>query len=1008
MYELHIRRDFREQMPPDSRIFSSGKILFEDLAAARSAVDELMKKSAKNPELSAENLYAMGIIHTAFHTIIRHYFSSEAQKTGRGVYHHIQTKMNSSSLQKILQTCIRYFPSEDLYRRGIDPGTYLNAAGDGDERAEHVLENLFVLHLENMNPAFNPAAAMINNKELRAFRSYTELVEHIRNSLSPQGNSSGSDIDPYSLLLEPARRFPTSLQDQLECIMELWSDVLGDMLPVLLRAVDYLKEVNSFAARAGADFGGGDMSPYEYSDIEDHADFSHDTDWMPRVVLLAKSTLVWLDQLTKKYNRHIHRLDQIPDEELDIMQSQGFTSLWLIGLWERSPASREIKQRCGNSDAVSSAYALYCCEISQSIGGWEALSDLRQRCAARGIRLAADMVPNHTGIDSLWVQEHPDWFLSLPQVPYPSYTFSSENLSSSSNMGVYLEDHYYDQSDAAVVFKRVDFGTGETRYIYHGNDGTSMPWNDTAQLDYLNPDTREAVIQTILHVAGNFPIIRFDAAMTLAKKHIHRLWFPAPGSGGDISSRSEHGLSWEEFNRIMPREFWREVVERIDKEAPETILLAEAFWMMEGYFVRNLGMHRVYNSAFMNMLKNEKNAEYRETIKNTIAYDPEILKRFVNFMNNPDEDTAIAQFGDGDKYFGVCTLMVTMPGLPMFGHGQVEGFTEKYGMEYQRAYFDEDPRMDLIQRHEREIFPLMKKRELFSGVEHFRLYDVLSDTGVLENVFAYSNASAGTGADEGDGADGVGERALVVYNNSFQTAAGYIPQKIAEDFALSAHADTYCLLQESRSGLWYIRSSNDLARQGFFVSLQGYEAQVYLNIHEIHDDQYASWRQLHDELAGIGTYNIHKAAQDIRFRSVITRALADLFSSPLPTAEQRAKQITNPSGDSAQNTAELLRNYQRFLEQLAPYSNNPKFVPQKLQAFEAALNNLRNTAAATAALSVADTAAVAKTGAGAATDTRRQSGSHQLAALIIQNLEEYRDNWSLESYLDAENIFEKR
>ena len=32
---------------------------------------------------------------------------------------------------------------------------------------------------------------------------------------------------------------------------------------------------------------------------------------------------------------------------------------------------------------------------------------------------------------------------------------------------------------------------------------------------------------------------------------------------------------------------------------PDTLLLAEAFWLMEGYFVRTLGMHRVYNSAWL-------------------------------------------------------------------------------------------------------------------------------------------------------------------------------------------------------------------------------------------------------------------------------------------------------------------------------------------------------------------------------------------------------------------------
>src|ERR1044071_1392426 len=87
----------------------------------------------------------------------------------------------------------------------------------------------------------------------------------------------------------------------------------------------------------------------------------------------------------------------------------------------------------------------------------------------------------------------------------------------------------------------------------------------------------------------------------------------------------------------------------------------------------------------------EDNAQYRLVVKNTLEFDPEILKRYVNFMNNPDERTAVDQFGKGDKYFGVCTLMVTLPGLPMFGHGQIEGYTEKYGMEFRRAYAQEAP-----------------------------------------------------------------------------------------------------------------------------------------------------------------------------------------------------------------------------------------------------------------------------------------------------------------------------
>ena len=81
-------------------------------------------------------------------------------------------------------------------------------------------------------------------------------------------------------------------------------------------------------------------------------------------------------------------------------------------------------------------------------------------------------------------------------------------------------------------------------------------------------------------------------------------------------------MSRAEFERLMPHEFWREVVDRVAAEAPDTLLLAEAFWLLEGYFVRTLGMHRVYNSAFMHMLRDEDNAGYRKVIRDTRRVRP--------------------------------------------------------------------------------------------------------------------------------------------------------------------------------------------------------------------------------------------------------------------------------------------------------------------------------------------------------------------------------------------------
>jgi glycosidase len=677
----------------------------------------------------------------------------------------------------------------------------------------------------------------------------------------------------------------------------------------LLTTLDVIKEEEK-------PFWGGAPGPTEvitYQGLDEYEKFSPDQEWMPRTILMAKSTLVWLYQLSKKYEKEITRLDQIPDEELDELADRGFTGLWLIGLWERSNASRTIKQWMGNPEAAASAYSLYDYDIAAELGGWGALAGLRERCFRRGIRLGSDMVPNHTGLDSRWIMEHPERFLQLPYPPFPTYIYNSGNLSNRDGVGIQLEDHYYSRSDAAVVFKRMDFRTGDTRYIYHGNDGTSMPWNDTAQIDFLNPEAREAVIRTIIGVCQQFSIVRFDAAMTLAKRHIQRLWYPEPGHGGDIASRSEHAVSNDEFNRRIPNEFWREVVDRCAAEAPHTLLLAEAFWMMEGYFVRTLGMHRVYNSAFMNMLKKEENAKYRATIKNTLEFDPEILKRFVNFMNNPDEETAAAQFGKGDKYFGICTLLVTMPGLPMFGHGQIEGFEEKYGMEYRRAYRDEQPDSYLVERHKRDIFPLMKRRHIFSGSAGFRLYDFYTSDGhVDENVFAYSNRNWD-------------DRALVLYNNSYYETSGWIKQsspaipqesggflKDTLTEALSIHGEGcyFTCLREQRSGLWFIRSSKSLSENGLFAVLKGYESQVFMDIHEREDGLPVDspwacrWSRLNHHLEGRGVASLDAAVEDI-FLADLYRPFTALFESRrIDTLREALKNAA--AGKTASNPEEAL------------------------------------------------------------------------------------------------------
>jgi len=891
---FHVSRDARDFYKFQDEFFAyRGKAQIPNFQTARGFANEMNQKRdivsdpAQIVQASAVN--AVALIHGIQQYILRLYLNRHPGALSRAL-NQVEAQIGEAT-QKTLDTFVQRFPPQPIYHNTMTPYEYMMALYDARPNREATLEELLMLWLSNANPAFKPFLEIFGDEKLRTQTAYAQLTASLNQYFSQIAQSDpGDGLFPagqniIDLLLEPIRRAPDSLDQQLQILLESWRGTLDESLIMrLMTVIDAIKEDYRFLFGGGGappDFvPGASMQVLTAAEMAAGAEFEPeaftlDREWMPNLVLMAKNAYVWLDQLSKKYGQELIRLDQIPDAELDQLAKWGFTGLWLIGLWERSEASKRIKHLSGNPDAVASAYSLWDYQIAQRLGGEEGLQDLRARAWKRGIRLASDMVPNHVGIDGKWVVEHPEYFVSLDYSPYPNYTFNGPDLSTDSRVGIFLEDHYYDRSDAAVVFKRVDRHTGSVKYIYHGNDGTTMPWNDTAQLNYLNAQVREAMIQLIIDIARRFPVIRFDAAMTLVKRHVQRLWWPEPGSGSGISSRAQFGITKSHFDRLMPEEFWREVVDRAAVEAPDTLLLAEAFWMMEGYFVRSLGMHRVYNSAFMNMLRDEENAKYRSLMKNTLEFDPEVLRRYVNFLNNPDEKTAVEQFGKGDKYFGVTMLMLTMPGLPMFGHGQVEGFSEKYGMEYYRAYYDETPDGWLIERHERELFPIVKKRYLFAGVENFLLYDFDTMGGIDENVYTYSNR-------RGD------ERTIVAYNNRYHSTAGWIRNSVAfsikidgteeraltrrtlgDGMAIAPEPDLFVTFRDIRSGLEYIRNVQELVDRGLYVELGGYQYVLFLDFKVVRDTA-GYYRRLAESLGGRGTQNLNDALQEMIMEPVLT------------------------------------------------------------------------------------------------------------------------------------------
>jgi len=948
--EFHISRSIREKLALDDVLFSyTGNIVFANVAASRKLAQQLNelreKESAGTPldpsrVVHAGALFAMGLIDELAHALVAQYRKTIDPNVLSAAVSWFTSQSDAAKLDRLLLTFTEQFPSVAVYRGELTAKQWLAGSTDGLSNREAALEELMLLWIANINPAFKAFGELFEDSKLKQQTIYSNVTAALPGYFATRplfAPEIGSLIDA---LRAPFLASPDSLTGQLDYIREHWAKHLGEDLRRVLLAIDTLREEDlaiwmqfnppapdwyrhGQPGRGGEGFVGDEYIGFDdqyiigpdgkrklrydkdyQAPLNEYEAFSVDQAWMPTVVLMAKSTYVWLEQLSKKYGRHIHRLDHIPDEELRLLNERGITGLWLIGLWERSVASRTIKRLRGHHDAVASAYSLKDYQIAEDLGGNHAYEHLRDRAAAFGLRLASDMVPNHMGIDSPWVIEHPDWFINRWESPFPAYSFNGPDLSTDSRVEIKIDDHYYDQTDAAVAFRLRTHADGSTRYIYHGNDGTTFAWNDTAQLDYSKAYVREHVMQVILHVARLFPIIRFDAAMVLAKRHVQRLWFPLPGAGGSIPSRAENAMSQEEFDALMPHEFWREVVDRVAVEVPGTLLLAEAFWMLEGYFVRTLGMHRVYNSAFMNMLRDEENAKYRSYLKKTIEFDPDILKRYVNFMSNPDERTAIDQFGSDDKYFGVATLMSTLPGLPMFGHGQIEGYTERYGMEYKTAKMDERPNEHLVARHQREIAPLLKNRHVFAESTHFVLYDFWTGYGTVnENVFAYSNRHDG-------------QRAVILYNNSYgstdgnlHTSVGHMDKgsgelrqrQLAEGLALPWDESVVVRYRDSASGLEYLHRSSEVHQQGLNFSLRGYQYIVLLDWRDLHSTAEWPWDRLCDELQGAGVPNLDEALLHMRLRP-LHAALREALSAANIAAFTKAAKISSTSSSEAPTT----------------------------------------------------------------------------------------------------------
>ena len=148
------------------------------------------------------------------------------------------------------------------------------------------------------------------------------------------------------------------------------------------------------------------------------------SNWPRYPTIYEINTWVWLTELSASSGNPV-TLSSVPEAEWDALAAHGFDAVWLMGVWERSPAGIAIANRNQNllndfkralpdfrqQDNVGSPYCVRRYVVDGQLGGPEGLAAARRELAKRDIRLILDFVPNHVAPDHPWAIVHPDYFI---------------------------------------------------------------------------------------------------------------------------------------------------------------------------------------------------------------------------------------------------------------------------------------------------------------------------------------------------------------------------------------------------------------------------------------------------------------------------------------------------------------------------------------------------------------------------------------------------------------------
>ncbi len=353
----------------------------------------------------------------------------------------------------------------------------------------------------------------------------------------------------------------------------------------------------------------------------------------PRPTIYEINTAVWLERLGAGRARAL-TLEEVPAGEWDALAALPVDAVWLMGVWQRSPAGLRIalenpQLAAGNraalpdvreQDVIGSPYCVRDYTADELFGGPDALAAARDHLARRDLGLILDYVPNHIAPDHPWVTERPECLLSG----------SDQDL-----------------SEHPEAFIRTAAGV-----VANGRDPYFPPWPDVVQLNAFSPALRSAVRETMIALGGMCDGLRCDMAMLMTNQVFARTW-------------------GERAGQAPGADYWPELIAAVRGVHPDLLFMAEAYWDME-WELQQQGFDLCYDKRLYDRLVQGPADAVRAHLSAAADYQ----ERLVRFIENHDEPRAAATF-QAPQARAAAVVMSTLQGARLYHDGQLEGYTTR-------------------------------------------------------------------------------------------------------------------------------------------------------------------------------------------------------------------------------------------------------------------------------------------------------------------------------------------